>query len=210
MELKLIREQYKPGSTIGRLLVDGTQECFTLEDGIRTNKVFGETAIPPGTYRITVTESPRFKRMLPRLHNVPNFEGVLIHTGNAAPDTHGCILVGATADLRQERIAASRAAFDRLFPKITAALGRGEDVSIVVVQENAPPEIAKRAFKLPGAKKPKKPAVKKAAPEKKVAPQKRSAPKRKAAPKKVGAKKKVAPKQTVSKRAARKTAKRKR
>ena len=95
MKLQLMREQYRPDSTVGRLLVDGTFECFTLEDGIRTSKVHGRTAIPPGTYRVTVTPSPRFRKALPRLHDVPNFQGVLIHPGNTAADTEGCILVGA-------------------------------------------------------------------------------------------------------------------
>jgi hypothetical protein len=147
MQIRLVREQYRPGSTIGRMFIDGTLECFTLEDGIRTNKVFGETAIPAGTYRVTVEDSPRFKCKLPRLHGVPNFDGVLIHPGNTPANTLGCILVGRDWTPGDEAIGSSRTAFDALFPKIAAAADRGEAVSIEVVQENAPTELAKRTFR---------------------------------------------------------------
>jgi hypothetical protein len=155
MQLKLTREQYRPDSTVGHLFVDGAFECFTLEDGIRTHKVHGRTAIPAGTYRVTVEDSPRFKRKLPRLHEVPNFTGVLIHAGNTAAHTEGCILVGQQWTPGQEAIGASRLAFEAIFPKITDAIARGESVSIAVLQENAPAELATRAIRAPAAAKPK-------------------------------------------------------
>ncbi len=92
--------------TIGSLYVNGEYFCDTLEDTVRDKnndgdlndlgeeKVYGETAIPVGLYRVVMNRSPRFKRILPRLLDVPHFEGVLIHRGNYAKDTHGCILVG--------------------------------------------------------------------------------------------------------------------
>lgn len=165
MKLQLIRDQYKPDSTVGRLLVDGTFECFTLEDGIRTNKVHGRTAIPPGSYRVTVTPSPRFKKDLPRLHDVPNFQGVLIHPGNTSADTEGCILVGTQWQKGAEAIGQSRVAFGALFPKIKDALARNEAVEIEVVQENAPDALRMRAVR------PTRPAAatRKAAPKKKAA-----------------------------------------
>lgn len=91
--------------TIGTLFINGERFCDTLEDKNRDvnrngkfdgkeKKVQGETCIPFGTYKVTLNLSPRFKRPLPRLLDVPNFEGVLIHRGNTAKDTEGCILVG--------------------------------------------------------------------------------------------------------------------
>jgi hypothetical protein len=65
-----------------------------LEDTVREKKIMHKTAIPEGTYEVIVNRSPKFKRDLPRLLNVPNFEGILIHRGNTPNDTSGCILVG--------------------------------------------------------------------------------------------------------------------
>lgn len=98
MRLELKRIAKREGYTIGRLSVDGRYLCDTLEDRVRDlareRKIPGETAIPEGTYKVVVNISPKFKRMLPRLLNVPHFEGILIHRGNTAGDSAGCILVG--------------------------------------------------------------------------------------------------------------------
>lgn len=78
--------------------MDGKYFCDTLEDQVRDltkeRKIPGRTAIPAGVYEIVVNVSPRFKRKLPRLLDVPGFDGILIHRGNTAEDTAGCILVG--------------------------------------------------------------------------------------------------------------------
>lgn len=98
MKLQLERKYLKPEYTIGQLKVDGNFFCDTLEDQVRDlsreKKVPGQTAIPAGKYEVIVNISPRFKRKLPRLLNVPGFEGILIHRGNTPEDTAGCILVG--------------------------------------------------------------------------------------------------------------------
>lgn len=94
MKLLLKRIAQKPDYTIGRLYIDGQYFCDTLEDTVREKKIAGKTAIPEGTYEVIVNRSPKFKRDLPRLLNVPNFEGILIHRGNTPNDTSGCILVG--------------------------------------------------------------------------------------------------------------------
>ena len=108
MQLQLIRRAFRTNYTIGTLYVDGRQFCHTLEpraiDWAREQKVMGRTAIPEGTYVVrTDIPSPRFSRRdwarpyggcVPRLLNVPHFEGVLIHPGNRPAHTSGCILVG--------------------------------------------------------------------------------------------------------------------
>jgi len=96
MNLELKRISCKPAYTIGKLYIDGKYFCDTLEDAVRPAgvKIKGETAIPVGTYKVEMTMSNRFKRVLPLLLNVPNFDGIRIHRGNTAADTEGCILVG--------------------------------------------------------------------------------------------------------------------
>lgn len=102
----------KRGSyTIGKMYIDGEYFCDTLEDTdrglsqsmdlneIKSKKVPGQTAIPTGTYKVIVNQSPKFKRNLPRLLAVPGFEGVLIHRGNTNKDTAGCILIGENKEV---------------------------------------------------------------------------------------------------------------
>lgn len=131
MKLTVTRTTRTSKSTIGRLAIDGTDFCWTLEDTVRTGpKVWGQTAIPAGTYKVLLTESPRFKRILPLLVNVPEFDGVRIHPGNKPEDTDGCILVGlGRAD---DFITDSRAAFDVLFARLQAAAARGEPITIEI------------------------------------------------------------------------------
>ncbi len=138
MKLTLNRSPSDAACTIGQLFVDGHAECFTLEDVVREVpgepvarwKIFGETAIPRGTYSVIINFSPHFGRNLPLLVNVPGFDGVRIHPGNVAANTEGCILVGL--DRLSDSIGRSRLAFDPLFAKIEAAVARGEPVSIEV------------------------------------------------------------------------------
>lgn len=119
--MKLLLERDAPGVTcvMGSLYVDGIFECFTLEDVPREVKIPGETAIPAGTYKVELTMSPRFGKVMPLLLNVPGFEGVRIHTGNTDKDTHGCILVGCTPN--GEFLGDSRKAYDALFSILQTA-----------------------------------------------------------------------------------------
>tara|TARA_R110000868_G_scaffold258953_1_gene516672 strand:+ start:11437 stop:11820 length:384 start_codon:yes stop_codon:yes gene_type:complete len=119
MKLLLKRIHRTESSTIGELYVDGVFECYTLEDVERDVKIKSETAISKGTYKIIVTMSNRFKRLLPLLINVPDFQGVRIHSGNTNHDTEGCILVGQTRS--KDFIGKSRKAFDILFKKMQKA-----------------------------------------------------------------------------------------
>lgn len=116
MKILLKRIAKRANYTIGKLYLDGKYFADTLEDTdrgltqnmplkeIEAKKIYGKTAIPTGVYRIDMnTISPKFRDRswarpwggkIPRLVNVPGFEGVLIHTGNTDRDTLGCILVG--------------------------------------------------------------------------------------------------------------------
>lgn len=106
MNLKIIREYKGDTYTIGRMYINGQYFCDTLEDKdrglkqttplleIKKIKVQHETAIPTGKYKIVINTSPKFGRILPRLLNVPGFNGILIHRGNTDKDSSGCILVG--------------------------------------------------------------------------------------------------------------------
>jgi hypothetical protein len=98
IRLLLKRIALRDDYTIGKLYIDGSYFCDTLEDRVRDlakeAKVPAKTAIPSGTYKVMVNTSPKFKRLLPRLLDVPHFDGILIHRGNTPEDTAGCILVG--------------------------------------------------------------------------------------------------------------------
>ena len=126
MKLLLKRLHRTEHSTIGELYVDGKFECYTLEDKEREVKIKSETAIPKGTYIVWITLSNRFKKLLPILINVPNFEGVRIHSGNTNHDTEGCILVGTTRS--KDFIGNSRVAFQRLFKKMQSA----KDITLTI------------------------------------------------------------------------------
>lgn len=132
MNLELKRLECGKVCTIGHLLVDGELECWTLEDVVRADgvKIPGETAIPPGTYEVDITYSPRFKVHLPLLIGVKGFVGIRIHPGNDSGDTEGCILVGRSRG--PDRVNESRKAFDALFEKMKAARAKGQAITLTV------------------------------------------------------------------------------
>ena len=149
MELILKRTFKGPEYTIGKLYADGIYVCDTLEDidrylwegmllnEIKSKKVYGKTAIPYGTYKVNMnTVSPKFKDRqwaipyegkLPRLENVKGFEGVLIHVGNSAKDTLGCILVGYNQV--KGLVVNSTSAFNKLMNVLTKTK---EDITIKI------------------------------------------------------------------------------
>jgi hypothetical protein len=135
MKLRVERLWKKPAYTVGRLFVDGKLFCNTLEDTVRDlsneKKVYGKTAIPYGEYKVVYNWSPKFGRNLPRLLNVPAFEGVLIHPGNTADDSAGCILVGRNTEVG--RLTESRYTSDKLNVLIEDAQRRGESITIEIV-----------------------------------------------------------------------------
>ena len=140
MNLVLRRRPSTEFATIGELYLEGNFLCFTLEDVVREIegqpvsawKVKGETAIPQGKYRVTITKSERFKRDLPLLNMVAGFEGVRIHPGNRAEDTEGCILPGMSIGPDGWSVVESRYAFNKVYGLIDSALHDGDEVHIDV------------------------------------------------------------------------------
>lgn len=134
MQMILERVQLDPDVTIGSLTADGTWVCWVCEDTVREPgvKVYGQTAIPFGKYRVDITMSSRFKRPLPILLNVPGFEGIRIHPGNTAADTEGCLLPGL--DRMAKSVGRSKLAFQDLYTRIFDAKSRGESVTIEIVK----------------------------------------------------------------------------
>lgn len=134
MELTLNRIFLGSSATIGELLVNDKHLCDTLEDRVRPEgeKVYGKTAIPEGTYEVKLTHSPRFKKILPEILNVPNFSGIRIHTGNSSKDTEGCILVGTWDGEKEDWVGSSKIAFDELMTLLEEATNNKEKVTITV------------------------------------------------------------------------------
>ena len=105
MNLTLKRLNLTPNYTEGELYVNGVYFCKTLEDTNRDlnkngqfdnneKKIYGETCIPYGKYKVILSYSPKFKRELPEILEVPDFQGIRIHRGNKISDTLGCVLCG--------------------------------------------------------------------------------------------------------------------
>lgn len=113
IQIKVVRDTFTEQCTLGKMYIDGKYFAETLEDKDRglnqalpleenkRLKVKGQTCIPYGKYKGIVNVSPSKKRLLPRLLNVPAFDGILIHKGNTNADSLGCILVGTKRGLNQ-------------------------------------------------------------------------------------------------------------
>jgi hypothetical protein len=141
MKLVLKRINNQDNYCEGKLYIDGIYQCDVIEDvdrgltnemsvtEIQSKKVYGETAIPKGTYQITLdVVSPKFKDRswatfcegkLPRLLDVPGYEGVLIHVGNEASNSLGCLLVGQKT--KDGWISNSTQTFKNLYYKLKQA-----------------------------------------------------------------------------------------
>lgn len=134
MKLQLKRRYKGPDYTIGSLYVNGVYLCDTLEDKVRDipreGKIPGKTAIPAGEYKVILSYSPRFKRELPRLVNVPYFDGILIHRGNTPNHTEGCILVGENKIKGQ--VVNSTQYEVKLVSMLREAASRGEAITITI------------------------------------------------------------------------------
>ena len=144
MELKLIRKYRCSNYCIDKLYINNEYFSDALEDSdrgltdtmsleeIKKIKIKGNTCIPYGTYNITITYSPRFKKNLPLLNNVKGFDGIRIHSGNKPQDTEGCLLPGFNKVKGQ--VIDSRVTTDKLIAQIQQALNKGEKVTITITK----------------------------------------------------------------------------
>lgn len=150
MKLKLHRTFKGETYTIGKLYIDGEYFCDTIEDKdrglfqnmpleqIKEKKIKYQTAIPTGTYKVTLSvQSPKFSQKeqynfcngyLPRLIDVPGFEGILIHKGNTAEHSGGCILVGENKV--KGKVINSTATFKKLYEVLKSAT---DEITIDIV-----------------------------------------------------------------------------
>lgn len=134
MELKLNRIFLGSSATIGELYIDKKYIADTLEDRVRPEgeKVYGKTAIPEGTYEVKLTYSPRFKKILPEILNVPNFSGIRIHSLNKAEESEGCVGVGEWNGKDTNWISNSRIAFNELMSLLQKAANNKEKITITI------------------------------------------------------------------------------
>ena len=151
MKLTLKRIAKRDTYTIGRLYINGEYFCDTLEDKdrglkqsmslseIKAKKVYGKTAIPAGEYEITLhIISPKYSKKpwfvkfcgakMPRILNIPGYDGVLIHEGNSDKDTCGCVLVGKNTVVG--KVLESKNTFAKLYPILKATSDKGERITI--------------------------------------------------------------------------------
>lgn len=123
-------------ATAGHLIYQGRFLCHTLEDPFRTEKLYGQTRIPAGDYKLKIREyggfhkryGERFEGMhrgMVQIMDVPNFTDILIHIGNTHEDTHGCILLGTDSVRGADndfRVTNSTAAYKKVYPFLQSAL----------------------------------------------------------------------------------------
>jgi hypothetical protein len=152
MQLELMRFSSGNDSTLGIMsekFTNGDRKfiCFTLEDEARTQKVFGKTRIPSGSYPIKLRKvggfHGRYSTKFPSMHkgmlwlqDVPGFEFILIHIGNDDKNTEGCILVGDTCEqniTKRGFVGTSTNAYKRIYPPIAAALEVGRRVTLSII-----------------------------------------------------------------------------
>ena len=149
MKLKVVRFSSQKDSTSGLLFDDSDGHmkflCYTLEDEYREEKISGETRVPAGTYKIELrTEGgfhARYTKKYGSMHkgmlhvtNVPGFKWILIHTGNTDEHSSGCLLVGDSQEnnaiIKDGFVGKSTNAYKRIYPDISKAISRNEEVSI--------------------------------------------------------------------------------
>ncbi len=133
VKITVARQWFTESSTCGQMLLDGQPFCYTLElpkkDGLPGS------CVPTGTYPLAYLFSPRFGRNMPHIIDIPERSGILIHYGNTAEDTKGCILLGLTHE--KDFVGDSRSAFDAFVPRFLEGLKAG-DLTIEIIEQQTP------------------------------------------------------------------------
>ena len=137
MELILKRIHKGEDYTIGELYINGDFFSNTLEDKVRLlnsyeDKVYGETAIPIGRYKVILSYSNHFKMILPELLNVDFFKYIRMHAGNDKSHTDGCILVGECKDINEGKIYNSKKTLKKLMDILKPANDKNEEIYISI------------------------------------------------------------------------------
>ena len=139
MKIKVKRTAFNETNTLGEMFIDDKPFCYTVEDKVRDynddgdlddpgeTKVYGETAIPKGTYKVVLSMSNRFKKIMPELLNVKGFAGIRIHAGNTALDSHGCLIVGLGQT--KNGVSSSRLAYNALMKEL-----EGQDNIEIIIE----------------------------------------------------------------------------
>jgi len=153
MKLEVLRFSSGKDSTSGILLDTSNGKktflCYTLEDEQREVKVYGETRIPAGTYKLKLREEGGFhNKHLARygadwhkgmiwVQDVPNFKWILWHSGNTDENTAGCLLLGNSQESNLVKkdgfIGASRDAYKLVYPRVSEAILSGQDVEVTYI-----------------------------------------------------------------------------
>lgn len=141
MNIQLKRIAKRDVYTIGKLYINGEYFCDTIEDkdrgldqsmpvnDIKKKKIYGQTAIPTGTYGLVIDYSSRFKKKMAHILNVPGYDGIRIHTGNTADDSLGCIIVGQNKVVG--KVINSKVTYNKLFSILQEACNK-EKVNITI------------------------------------------------------------------------------
>jgi len=150
MQIVVNRQYFLPNCTIGQITVqlEGKNNypiyvCDSMEphtiDWSTEKKVKGKTAIPCGEYDVEYRRSTKFKKQMPFLKNVPNFEGVMFHTGNRPCDSKGCILVGENprnkVGITLPKLINSRIKFNVLEKFLSMAIAKNETIKVIIKED---------------------------------------------------------------------------
>lgn len=147
MKIKALRKYFSVKSTISEIFIDENpaREMFWLEDVCRPVgvKIPKETAIPAGPYKVRITMSTRFKKLMPLIYNQPDFTvkdskgkvwaGIRIHAGLHKDHTEGCPLTGKS--MANDMMIDSPEAYESFYNKLYAAIGTTGEAELEIINQ---------------------------------------------------------------------------